>query len=163
MSTGTRRRAGGRLACAFIVLVCVAGVHGGEPVPAREELVLVSGAGKRFLFQVEIADSGAERRRGLMYREHLDETHGMLFLYRPARRVSIWMKNTPLPLDILFIDADGRIARIERNAVPLSEKAMSSGVPVRAVLEINGGMAEFLGIAAGDQVYYAPLWPESAP
>jgi hypothetical protein len=126
-------------------------------------LTLVTQAGKRFTFQVEIANSASEKRRGLMYRETLAQTQGMLFLYQPAAEVAIWMKNTRLPLDILFIDATGRITRIAPDAVPLSETNMRSGGPVRAVLEINGGMTGSLGISVGDRVVYAPLWPDQDP
>lgn len=159
-----RRRAAGvallSLCCAAAFTVCAQTI----PVePSRAVVALVNSAGKRYTFSVEIADSPGERRQGLMFREALAQTHGMLFLYQPAQKVSIWMKNTLLPLDILFIDTRGRIARIEHLAEPLSERAMSSGTPVRAVLEINGGMAEFLDVAPGDRVIYGPLWPETAP
>ena len=131
--------------------------------PARSELGLVTPSGKRFMFQVEIAESAAEKRQGLMFRERLEENHGMLFLYEPAREVGIWMKNTLLPLDIIFIDAAGRIANIERDAVPLSETNLRSRGAARAVLEINGGLTGSLGIAVGDRVAYAPLWPDPDP
>jgi len=129
----------------------------------RSELTVVTRGGDRFPFQVEIADSVAEKTRGLMFREKLEKGHGMLFLYQPAREVSIWMKNTLLPLDIIFIDVGGRIIRIEPDAVPLSETRLRSGAEVRAVLEINGGLAGSRGIAAGDRVEYSPLWPEAVP
>ena len=130
---------------------------------ARSGLALVTRSGERFTFQVEIADSAAEKRQGLMFRDKMEQTHGMLFLYEPAMKVSMWMKNTLLPLDIIFIDADGRIVRIEPDAVPLSETTLRSGGPVRAVLEISGGMTGTLGIGVGDQVLYAPLWPDRVP
>ena len=95
-----------------------------------------------------------------MFREKLEKGHGMLFLYEPAREVGIWMKNTLLPLDIIFINAAGRIANIERDAVPLSETNLRSRGPARAVLEINGGLTGSLGISVGDRVAYAPLWPD---
>jgi hypothetical protein len=139
----------------------------GEPASAAgvesavlESLTIENGDGRRFTFQVEIADTTAARRDGLMFRDRLEETRGMLFLYQPPQRVTMWMKNTLLPLDILFIDADGRIAGIVHDAEPLSERRFASPGRVRAVLEINGGMAAFLGLRSGDRVFYAPLWPE---
>lgn len=150
-------------AALFLLLACASPppAAAGAEDAARVPLTVVTGAGRRVTFQVEIADSAAARREGLMFRDRLGETHGMLFLYQPPQRVTMWMKNTLLPLDILFIDADGRIAGIERDAVPLSEKRLTSPGRTRAVLEINGGMAAFLGIDSGDRVIYAPLWPES--
>lgn len=148
------------LTCALAFPACARTAESGT---ARAEVTVVTAVGERHVFQVEIAESSSERRRGLMFREHLPPSHGMLFLYQPVQRVSIWMKNTLLPLDIMFIDAQGRIARIEHNAVPLSTRPMSSGVAVRAVLEINGGMAESLHLAPGDRVIYTPLWAERAP
>lgn len=155
-----RARRGSRawLLCACAALACGAGAEG-----VREELTLVTAAGARVVFHVEIADSTAERRRGLMHRETLDADAGMLFLYRPAQAVAIWMKNTPLPLDILFIGADGRVTHVVPDAVPLSQRPMPSRGPVRAVLEINGGRARELGLGIGDRVVYTPLWPEPVP
>ena len=127
----------------------------------RSEVVLVTQSGGRFTFAVEIADNAAEKRRGLMFRNKMESNQGMLFLYRPATDVAIWMKNTLLPLDIIFIDASGRISRIEADAVPLSETNLRSGGPVGAVLEINGGMARYLGVSVGDRVVYAPRWPDA--
>ncbi len=132
----------------------------GVAEPVRAELALLTQVGKRFEFQVEVAGTLAEKRQGLMFRDKLPEKHGMLFLYQPAMDVAMWMKNTLLSLDILFIDSAGKIIKIERDAEPLSEKSMRSGRPVRAVLEINGGMAGFLGVSVGDRVVYAPLWPD---
>lgn len=144
----------------WVLVSMVAAAPPGAAAAATSELTLVTQAGKRFSFQVEIADTDAEKRQGLMFRDKLEERRGMLFLYRPSRDVAIWMKNTLLPLDIIFIDVTGRISGIEPNAIPLSENSMRSGGPVRAVLEINGGMTGFLGVKEGDRVHYEPLWPE---
>lgn len=148
------------LTCAIAFSACAWTADSGT---VRAEVTVVTREGGRQVFQAEVAETPSERRRGLMFREVLRKDHGMLFLYQPAQRVSIWMKNTPLPLDIIFIDAGGRIAHIEHNAVPQSTRPMSSGVAVRAVLEINGGLAASLRLAPGDRVIYTPLWPESAP
>jgi len=111
-------------------------------------------------FNVEVARTAAEQERGLMFRTQIPANGGMLFAPYPAgggapREASFWMKNTPSPLDILFIRPDGSIAAIAENAIPYSEQPMRSGEPVSAVLEINGGKAAELGIAPGDKVRWA--------
>ncbi len=102
--------------------------------------------------QIEIADEPDERSRGLMFRESLDALSGMLFIYPTPRIASFWMKNTLIPLDIVFVDAEGRVATIAPQTTPLSLKPVTSGVPVLTVLEVAGGEAERLGIAVGDAV-----------
>jgi uncharacterized membrane protein (UPF0127 family) len=103
-------------------------------------------------FQVEMAITPEEKERGLMFRHELPEGQGMLFDFQFDQNVAFWMKNTYIPLDMLFIRGDGRILRIAENAEPLSERNIPSGGPVRAVLELIGGTAKKLGIAAGDRV-----------
>ncbi len=103
-------------------------------------------------FQVEMAITPEEKERGLMFRRELPEGHGMLFDFEVDQNVAFWMKNTYIPLDMLFIRGDGRILRIAENTEPLSERNIPSGGPVRAVLEVIGGTAKKLGIAAGDRV-----------
>jgi uncharacterized protein len=103
-------------------------------------------------FSVEIATNDAERQKGLMFRKELPEGRGMLFDFGHDQDVSMWMKNTYIPLDMLFIQSDGRISHIAENTEPLSERIISSGGPVRAVLEVIGGTARKLGIAPGDRV-----------
>ena len=103
-------------------------------------------------FSVEIADNDAEREKGLMYRRELPEGRGMLFDFHREQEVSFWMQNTYIPLDMIFIRADGRISRIAENTEPLSTRLIPSGGPVRAVLEVIGGTARKLGIAVGDRV-----------
>lgn len=106
------------------------------------------------LFDVEIAITSQQRGRGLMEREFLARDEGMLFLYDSERMVSMWMKNTLIPLDMLFVDDDGIVRHIARKTEPLSLDVISSRVPVVAVLEIPGGVAQDLGIAVGDRVAY---------
>ena len=103
-------------------------------------------------FQVEMAITPEEKEHGLMFRRELPEGQGMLFDFQFDQNVAFWMKNTYIPLDMLFIRADGRILRIAENTEPLSERNIPSGGPVRAVLEVIGGTAKKLGIAAGDRV-----------
>lgn len=104
---------------------------------------------------VEVARTPEEQATGLMNRPLLDPDKGMIFPYQPAQDVAFWMKNTLIPLDMIFIRPDGTIARIEENAVPLSLEPVPSLEPVAAVLEIDGGRSAELGIKAGDKVN----WP----
>ena len=103
-------------------------------------------------YRVEVATSESEQARGLMYRTSLPDHGGMIFPMVPARYASFWMKNTYIPLDLLFIRPDGRIARIAANAIPDDLTPIESGEPVSAVLEIAGGGAAANGIAPGNRV-----------
>ncbi|UJW73576.1 DUF192 domain-containing protein [Rhizobium sp. SL42] len=103
-------------------------------------------------FDVEWAISMEQRARGLMQREHLAEDAGMLFDFGESRMVTMWMANTPLSLDMLFINETGRIVRVAERTTPFSEAIVGSGEPVRYVLEIRGGRAGQLGIAAGSRM-----------
>ena len=103
-------------------------------------------------FAVELALTPEQQAQGLMYRKELPEGQGMLFDFKREQEATFWMKNTYVPLDMIFIRADGRIHRIATNTVPLSEALVSSGGPVRAVLEVVAGTTKKLGIAAGDRV-----------
>ena len=120
----------------------------------KSSLVVVT-AGREIKFEVELALNDAERSRGLMFREKLGPYDGMLFDFYQDAPVSFWMKNTLIPLDMVFIAADGTIRHVHANAVPLSTDAIPSQFPVRAVLEINGGSARLLGIKPGDKVKHA--------
>ncbi len=106
-------------------------------------------------FRVEVARSEAEQARGLMFRTALAPDGGMIFPFAPPRPASFWMRNTVIPLDMIFVRADGTIARIAANTVPYSLDPVESGEPVAAVFEIGGGRAAALGIAPGDVV----RWP----
>ncbi|MBS0234803.1 MAG: DUF192 domain-containing protein [Proteobacteria bacterium] len=105
-------------------------------------------------FAIEVAATEKEKALGLMFRTELSDGQGMLFPYAAERNLQMWMHNTYIPLDMLFIRADGTIARIEERAEPLSDRVISSGSPVLAVLEIPGGAAGRLGIKTGDKVSY---------
>jgi len=104
------------------------------------------------VFTVEIADTEPAREKGLMYRKSLPSGRGMLFDFHSEQPVGFWMKNTYIPLDMIFIRGDGQILSIAENAKPLSERVIQSGGPVLAVLEVSGGTARKLGIAPGDRV-----------
>jgi len=134
-----------------------AGANASTPAGmARLQLTVTSSNGPH-KFSVEVAKTGQEQERGLMYRTGIPADSGMLFAPYPAegggpKEASFWMENTPSPLDIIFIRADGTIARIAENTVPFSQDRILSGEPVTAVLEINGGRSSELGIAEGDKV-----------
>ena len=121
-----------------------------------QSLEIVSKSGVH-VFAVEMAATEQERETGLMYRKELAEGRGMLFDFTPQQQVSMWMKNTFIPLDMIFIRADGRILRIAENTEPQSEKIISSGGLVKGVLEVIGGTARKYGIEPGDKVAH-PLF-----
>ncbi|WP_095380880.1 DUF192 domain-containing protein [Henriciella pelagia] len=112
-------------------------------------------------FSIEIADEPEEISFGLMERESLDPDAGMLFDFGNPREPSMWMKNTLIPLDMLFVSSDGTIQMIARNTVPGSRRTISPGMPVKGVLEINGGRAAELGIEPGDTVNH-PIFQTDA-
>ncbi|EQA99493.1 hypothetical protein L288_19540 [Sphingobium quisquiliarum P25] len=114
-------------------------------------LVISTATGTR-RFAVEAALTPQQQEQGLMFRKSLEPDGGMLFPMNPPRTASFWMKNTLIPLDMLFIRTDGTIAFIAANTTPYSREPVSAGVPVAAVLELRGGRAAELGIAPGDRV-----------
>ena len=118
---------------------------------ATEPLTVVSRTG-RHAFAVEVMRNDADRSRGLMFRRTMAPDRGMLFDFGEVAPVTMWMKNTYLPLDMLFIRADGTVARVAPDTEPLSTKVVPSGEPVLAVLELNAGTSARLGIRAGDRV-----------
>ncbi len=121
----------------------------------QDKLTIVSAqGGSEHTFSIEVASTEQEKALGLMFRTELADGEGMLFPYSAERSLQMWMHNTYIPLDMLFIRADGTIARIEERAEPLSDRVISSDLPVLAVLEISGGAAARLGIKAGDKVRY---------
>jgi uncharacterized membrane protein (UPF0127 family) len=103
-------------------------------------------------FEVELALTPKEQERGLMFRKSLPQGQGMLFDFKEERPLTFWMKNTYVPLDMIFIRADGTILHIAHNTTPLSEKLVPSGGPARAVLEVVAGTTQRLGIVPGDRV-----------
>ncbi|MBR0812869.1 MULTISPECIES: DUF192 domain-containing protein [Bradyrhizobium] len=104
------------------------------------------------VFSVEMATTAEEKETGLMYRKELADGKGMLFDFNPEQEISMWMKNTYVSLDMIFIRADGRILRIAENTEPMSTKIVSSRGPARAVLEVVAGTAQKYGIRVGDRV-----------
>jgi uncharacterized membrane protein (UPF0127 family) len=131
----------------------------------RPAVVVLRGEGGQARFAVEVAQTEEARARGLMFRDRLPRSSGMLFVYPEPIRATFWMKNTLIPLDMIFADASGRVTRVHAMAVPGDETLIDGGPGVRAVLEINGGLAARLGIAAGSEMQHPafaagdPAWP----
>jgi uncharacterized protein len=141
-------------AAALILLVLLPPARAGAAEEQTLEIVTRNGV---HTFTVELAATDEERSRGLMFRRELPEGRGMLFDFKQDLNVTMWMKNTYISLDMLFIRADGRIHRIAENTEPESTKVIAAGGPVRAVLEVIGGTARKLGIRPGDRVAH-PLF-----
>jgi len=120
---------------------------------ATSELTIVSATGPHH-FTVEVAETPAQMEQGLMFRRTLAPDAGMLFDYKQPTMATMWMRNTLIPLDMLFVDAQGRIVNIHQRAVPQSLDLIAAAAPVRAVIELNGGTAARLGIAPGDLVQH---------
>jgi uncharacterized membrane protein (UPF0127 family) len=120
---------------------------------ARSELTIVSATGPH-RFTVEVAETPAQMEQGLMFRRVMALDAGMLFEYQAPTVATMWMRNTLIPLDMLFVDAHGRIVNIHERAVPQSLDVIAAAAPVRAVIELNGGTAARLGIVPGDQVQH---------
>lgn len=124
-----------------------------------EEVVVETAAGKKEKFSVEVVRDEKARNRGLMFRHEMADGHGMLFDYDPPQQISFWMKNTFIPLDIIFVGADGRIINIAEKTTPLSLERLHADGKARGVLEINGGLSAKLGIKAGDKVRHPIFEP----
>ncbi len=127
----------------------------------KADLSIMTAAGQTYHFAVEIAKTPEQQERGLMFRKSMAADAGMIFPQAADTTMSFWMKNTYIPLDIIFIAANGRITHIAPDATPLSETTIPSGGPIRAVLELNGGSAARLAIHVGDTVMFQGL--RSAP
>jgi uncharacterized membrane protein (UPF0127 family) len=124
---------------------------------AEPKVAIATKDGKEIVFQVEIADTPSKREMGLQYRRDLARDRGMIFLFPSESIQSFWMKNTPLPLDMIFINRDRRIVGIVEQTVPFSLDPRSVGAPSQYVLEINGGLSKRHGIKAGDTVRFEDI------
>lgn len=144
----------------LLFLLALALVTWSVPAAAQNGLVtfptgtlsIETADGETHDFTVEIAETPDQRAQGLMFRRQMDAEAGMLFLFGRSEERAMWMKNTLIPLDMLFIDETGKIVRIEQRTVPHSLRAIVSGAPVSAVLELNAGTASRLVIRPGDRV-----------
>lgn len=120
------------------------------------EFITSSGAHK---FKVEVAETPEARAKGLMFRKSMPRDHGMLFDFATDTTVMMWMKNTYLPLDMVFVSRQGVVTHIAPDAVPMSEAIISSNGPVHAVIELNAGVAREIGLAPGDKVRHGAFQP----
>lgn len=140
------------LFCCVVVLMAVTTAL--EARMRQDRLTLVTSAGEQAI-EIEVAETPEQKSLGLMFRTSLADGKGMLFPYPVAQEITMWMKNTLIPLDMVFIRADGVVHRIEVRTEPLSETVIASKGPVTAVLELAGGAAERLGLKPGDKVVHA--------
>ena len=131
---------------------------GAQEDAKREPLVIITSSGE-YKFNVEIAATPADQSRGLMFRRSMAPENGMLFVYPEAQYVSMWMRNTYLSLDMVFILPDGRVHRIEKRTEPHSERIIESGARIGAVLELVAGTAERINLKAGDKVRHPHFKP----
>ncbi|MDJ0448003.1 DUF192 domain-containing protein [Methylocystis sp. JR02] len=133
-----------------VIILCLAMVGArAEAALERLEIITESGAHE---FQVELADKPSERSKGLMYRKSMPQNQGMLFDFHVEGPVMMWMKNTYIPLDMIFLSRQGVVTRVAANTVPMSEEVISSDGPAYAVIELNAGVADKIGLKAGDQI-----------
>ncbi len=142
---------GVRLWAAFALLLLAAGFAATARADGLEPLQIVTADGTHD-FQVEIAADDASRERGLMNRRYMAADDGMLFEFDRDAPVAFWMKNTYIPLDMIFISRAGIVTNVVADAEPLSERVIPSGPPCAAVLELNGGAAAAMGLRVGDKV-----------
>jgi len=141
----------------FPVLPAQALDRGAMHLPVDATSLTVNTASGDVPFRVEIADTDEERERGLMFRTDLKDDSAMLFVFDDTRLVTMWMENTPSALDMLFLDESGRISAIRENAVPFSRDIISSGGPVRFVVEVKAGTVRRLGLTIGDKVRHPAI------
>ena len=138
-------------------------VRAGGAVTCRADQVELRGTWGQARFRVEVADDAQERALGLMNRDKMAQSAGMLFVYpRPQFAIAFWMKNTRIPLDIIYLDASGTVKRIAEQAIPYDETALPGGVGIQYVLEINGGLARSIGIAPGTQLRHPAIGADAA-
>ena len=157
------RRAGVRYALIALALAALAGPA--AAASCSDDRVSFRGNWGQAQFTVEIADDPQERGRGLMFREEMPKSSGMLFIYERPQAATFWMKNTLIPLDMIFLDATGTVRHVHHEAIPGDLTPIAGGDGILMVVEINGGLARRLGIDAGTQMQHpsidaaAAVWP----
>jgi len=129
-----------------------------------DSIVEIKSAHAHIRLNVEVADSAEERANGLMHRQSMPYNSGMWFIYETPRTVAFWMRNTLIPLDIIFVDQHGEVQKIHMNALPLDETPIPGGDNIQFVLEVNTGLSERYGLGAGDFIRHPsikqdPVWP----
>jgi len=138
------------------MVLAVIGLTGPGFATDADALILKTDTGEH-AYTVELAITDAARAKGLMFRRNMPPTHGMLFIYDVPQRIGMWMRNTYIPLDMIFIDEAGRVHRVETHTEPFSTDLISSGGEVVAVLELNAGQADKIGLKPGDEVIHPAL------
>ncbi|NBE05967.1 DUF192 domain-containing protein [Paragemmobacter ruber] len=152
-------------AAVWLIAAWAAALPGMAAAACAVDRVDLRGPGGQQRFTVEVADDDAERARGLMFREQMAMSSGMLFVYDQPRRASFWMRNTLIPLDMIFADARGVVTRVHANAIPRDETPIDGGEGVQFTLEINGGLAARMGIVPGAELRHPAVsqdiaaWP----
>ncbi|WP_102110332.1 DUF192 domain-containing protein [Oceaniglobus roseus] len=141
-----------RVTALAAALAAVVAAGQSQAAACRDTVAELRGDWGQARFNVEIADDDGERAQGLMNRESMPKSAGMLFVYPREQSTSFWMRNTLIPLDMIFMDGTGTVTRVHSNAVPLDETPIPGGDDVMLVLEINGGLAKSLGIAPGTEL-----------
>ena len=141
-----------------VYVLCAGGVW----AACSDSVATVATDTAKVRFQVELAITAQDKAQGLMHRETLPDRAGMLFIYPNPQPVSFWMRNTLISLDMIFIDDQGRVARVHHNAVPLDETPIYGGDAIKAVLEINAGLAKKYGISDTSTVMHPLISPEFA-
>ncbi len=159
----------GRIAFAVALVFLIASplvvfhpARAGDITFSREKLTIQLPDGKNISFNVEVATTEAQRQHGLMFRRAMPRDAGMLFLFDKEQELHFWMKNTYLPLDMLFVRADGVIVRIAPMTTPRSLSPVHSGEPCVAVIELNGGEAQKRGIIPGSRAIYPAFKPQTS-
>ncbi len=157
-SSGETGRDGRIVLAAALALSVVAGVASAQ---CRDDRVTVQGEFGRANFTVQVADDARERAQGLMNVPQMPTMTGMLFAYEAPQHATFWMHNTLIPLDMLFADPTGVIRTVHSNSVPMDDTTIDGGQGIQYVLEINGGLADRLGIKAGDVIQHPSLGPDA--
>ncbi len=146
-----------RAAFAALLYFVVSALTSTNPLALDKKPLTVDNASGHHTLLVEVAVSKEEHMTGLMFRRSLGANEGMIFIYPEDQEITMWMKNTYIPLDMVFLKHDGTVLRVEQHTEPLSERVISSGGQARAVIELNAGSAERLGIEAGDRIDFSVL------
>lgn len=131
-------------------------------VPARadtcqDDTLWIRGDFGKARFSVDVADDASERAQGLMHVAQMPRSKGMIFVYDAPSRIAFWMKNTLIPLDMIFADEQGRVVKVHSNATPLDETPIPGGDGIQYVLEINGGLSKMLGISPGSELQHPAI------
>ena len=160
--TGQRLTAGARWRGGLLAFILGFMPVTGIASECKDNAVQLRGAWGEARFTVEVADDDQKRAQGLMHRESMAQSAGMLFIYDRPHPARFWMKNTLIPLDLIFMDQTGLVRKVHENAEPLSERLISGGRGIMYVLEVNGGVAARFGIGEGDVLRHPAIFQDEA-